>query len=80
MSGVDKNDFLISIYRTSIRSKKWTLHLFTHSLGMAVTNAWLEHKATASGLGIPLHNTMNLVNFRMNISEVLILRGQETLK
>lgn len=35
MGGVDKQDMLISFFRTFIRSKKWTLHMVTHSFDMA---------------------------------------------
>lgn len=39
MGGVDKMDFLMQIYRTFTKSKKWTLRLFIHALDIACTNA-----------------------------------------
>lgn len=44
MGGVDRSDQNISLYRTSIRGKKWYFPLFAHSLAMAVTNAWQLHR------------------------------------
>lgn len=42
MGGVDKLDFLITLYRTFIRSRKWTLRMFTHAIDLACANSWLE--------------------------------------
>lgn len=38
MGGVDKMDFLLSLYRTKIRSKKWTLRAIFHFVDLAVCN------------------------------------------
>lgn len=80
MGGVDKHDFLISIYRIFIRSKKWTLRLFTHAIDMAVTNSWLEYKARSIELGINKSRIMDLMNFRLYVAEALILSGQAVPK
>lgn len=78
MGGVDKMDFLIQIYRTFIRSKKWTLRLFTHALDIACTNAWLEYKEKAIQLGIPKRDVLDLLHFRAYIAEALILADKTT--
>lgn len=44
MGGIDKMDFLITLYRTFIRSRQWTLRMFTHAIDLACTNARLEYK------------------------------------
>jgi hypothetical protein len=54
---VDKLDFLITLYRTFIRSRKWTLKMFTHAVDMACANSWLEYKAKAALLNIPNSNS-----------------------
>jgi len=44
MGGVDRADQNISLYRSSIRGKKWYFPLFTHFVDMAVQNSWRLHK------------------------------------
>lgn len=44
MGGVDRSDQNISLYRTSIRGKKWYIPLIFHCLDMAVHNAWQLYK------------------------------------
>ncbi|XP_063902705.1 piggyBac transposable element-derived protein 3-like, partial [Zophobas morio] len=48
MGGVDKSDFLVALYRTFIRSKKWTLRIIFHYFNIAVCNSWLEYRRDAS--------------------------------
>ena len=46
MGGVDLLDQLISYYRISIKTRKWTLKMIAHALDLAVCNAWLEYRKT----------------------------------
>ncbi|XP_060801114.1 piggyBac transposable element-derived protein 3-like [Amyelois transitella] len=43
MGGVDQADQSISLYRTSIRGKKWWWVLFTYMLDLTVSNCWRLH-------------------------------------
>jgi hypothetical protein len=40
MGGVDRADQNISVYRVSIRGKKWYFSLISHCIDMAEQNAW----------------------------------------
>lgn len=64
MGGVDKQDMLISLFRTFIKSKKWTLHMVTHSFDMACVNSWLEYKIDAKSLNILVNKIMDLLSFK----------------
>lgn len=44
MGGVDRADQNISLYRSSIRGKKWYFPLFSHFVDMAIQNSWRLHK------------------------------------
>uniref|UniRef100_A0A1B6GX11 PiggyBac transposable element-derived protein domain-containing protein n=1 Tax=Cuerna arida TaxID=1464854 RepID=A0A1B6GX11_9HEMI len=72
MWGVDKLDFLITIYRTFIRSKKWTLRMIYHSIDLAVTNSLLECVKDATVLGVPKSQRLDLIHFRQHVFEALI--------
>ncbi|XP_072376186.1 microtubule-associated serine/threonine-protein kinase 2-like, partial [Diabrotica undecimpunctata] len=76
MGGVDKCDFLISLYRSFIRTKKWTVRLMSHAVDMAVTNSWLEYRKQSEELKIPQKNVMDLIHFRQHVAEALILAGK----
>lgn len=43
MGGVDQMDQSISLYRISIKGKKWWWVIFTYLLDMAISNAWRLH-------------------------------------
>ncbi|KAL3225401.1 hypothetical protein MRX96_025830 [Rhipicephalus microplus] len=78
MGGVDKMDFLLSLYRTKIRSKKWTLRAIFHFVDLAVCNAWMEY------LRENAHNRrsklLDLLHFRLQIAEALISSVPNTRK
>lgn len=61
--GVDKYDFPISIYRTYIRSQKWTRRTFTHGTDTAVTNSWLVYVRNAQSLGLTDKKTLDCFIF-----------------
>lgn len=50
MGGVDRADQNISLYRVSIRGKKWYFPLFSHFIDMAEQNAWRIHKVNGGKL------------------------------
>jgi hypothetical protein len=55
MGGVDKMDQLISLYRTFIRSKKWTLRMICHVFDLAAANSWLQYKKDAERFQVTFH-------------------------
>ncbi|XP_046688572.1 piggyBac transposable element-derived protein 3-like [Homalodisca vitripennis] len=44
MGGIDRADQNISLYRVSIRGKKWYFPLIAHLLDVSVQNAWQLHR------------------------------------
>ncbi|XP_072142035.1 piggyBac transposable element-derived protein 3-like [Dermacentor andersoni] len=77
MGGVDKTDFLISLYRTFIRSRKWTLRVITHFMNLSVTNSWLEYRRDAEVQG--LREKMDLLEFTLSVVESLAKAGSPDL-
>lgn len=80
MGGVDKLDFLISLYRIFIRARKWTLRMIDHSIDLAITNSWLEYMRDAKALNLPKKNTLDLIHFRQHVAQALIFSNQSRQK
>ena len=80
MGGVDKLDFLITLYRTFIRSRKWPLRMFTHAIDLTCSNAWIEYREKATNLGIPKKNILDLLGFRAYIAKALIICEKPQIK
>lgn len=70
MGGVDKMDFLLSLYRIKIKSRKWTLRALFHFVDIAVCNAWLEYIQDHPDMR--RSRLLDLMHFRLQIAEALI--------
>lgn len=75
MGGVDKMDFLVALYRTFIRSRKWTLRVMFHFVNMAVANAWLEYRRDARARKLKEKDQMDLLDFTLSVAEALAKAG-----
>ncbi|KAL3190274.1 hypothetical protein MRX96_019812 [Rhipicephalus microplus] len=78
MGGVDKMDFLLSLYRTKIRSKKWTLRAIFHFVDLAVCNAWVKY--LRENAHTRRSKLLDLLHFRLQIAEALISSVPNTRK
>lgn len=48
MGDVDLLDFLVSLYEQNMKSKKWYIYIFLHTILIAAVNAWLWYKRHCS--------------------------------
>lgn len=62
----------MSIYRSYVRSRKWTIRLITHAVDLALVNAWLEYKNEAIEFDIPKQKILDLLAFRQSVGEHLV--------
>lgn len=76
MGGVDKLDQLISLYRTSIRSRKWPLRMITHAFDVAVVNSWLEYRMDENRKGTQPKQVLDLLDFKLQVAEALVRVGK----
>lgn len=67
MGGVDKCDMMVSLYRMSMKGRKWYKRLFFHFTDLAVINAWTMLRQTTQP-------KLKLVNFKMDVA-VALLKG-----
>ncbi|XP_046994167.1 piggyBac transposable element-derived protein 3-like [Schistocerca americana] len=80
MGGVDLFDQLMSHYRIFIKSKKWTLRAIFHAVGFAVVLSWLEYRKSVNAVGLPTKKIRDLLHFRMELADALVLSGMDTSK
>lgn len=78
MGGVDLFDQLISYYRTFIKSKKWTLRVFSHFLDFAVTASWIEYRKDLQNLKYKEKDIMDLLHYRLYVAQALLKVVQPT--
>lgn len=72
MGGVDRCDQNTSLYRISIRGKKWYFPLFSHVIDMATQNAWQLHRSAGG--------KMDNLTFRRSIAQNLLETFKKTTK
>lgn len=77
MGGVDLLDQLISYYRVFIKSRKWTLRVFTHFLDFAIVSSWGEYRKNAEDRGLAKKEILDLMHFRLEVANALLYAGQK---
>ena len=75
MGGVDKMDFLPSLYRISIRSTKRNLKMYDHFIDVAICNSWLEYKMDNEHSNNIKNKYMDLLSFRNDVANGLIAQS-----
>ena len=63
---------LISLYRISIRSKKYYAKIIFHLIDLSIVNSWLLYRRQCSRLRTPKNEIRSLVEFRVDIGESLL--------
>ena len=78
MGGVDLLDRMVSYYRTSARTRKWTVRVMLHMLDVAAANCWIEYKTRleSSGQG-DRKNMLQMMEFKLRLAEQLIQEGSK---
>ncbi|XP_064097533.1 piggyBac transposable element-derived protein 4-like [Macrobrachium nipponense] len=65
MGGVDVHDQILSYYRSSSKTNKWTVRCILHFLDVATSNAWMEYKVSCGEL-------KKYLDFKMSLAIQLI--------
>ncbi|GLD46308.1 piggyBac transposable element-derived protein 3-like protein [Lates japonicus] len=72
MGGVDLVDRMISYYRMSARTKKWTMRIIMHSTDLALANSWLLYRKDLTVCGAPKKSIMQFLEFRTEVARTLL--------
>ncbi|XP_071086356.1 piggyBac transposable element-derived protein 3-like [Haliotis cracherodii] len=74
MGGIDLLDSLTFLYKPGVKSRRWYMYIWFHTLHIALVNAWLRYRRHSKLLGVPHH--MKLCTFQGRIAGSLVSRKQ----
>ncbi|KAF3840286.1 hypothetical protein F7725_019003 [Dissostichus mawsoni] len=72
MGGVDLIDRMISYYRMSARTKKWTMRMLMHFTDLALANSWLLNRKDLAICAAPKKSIMQFLEFRTEMATTLL--------
>ncbi|CAK1595020.1 unnamed protein product [Parnassius mnemosyne] len=72
MGGIDLCDRLIAYYRSSMRTKKWTVRTFCHFLDLVVVNCWLMYMRCCKVENVESKHKLGLLQYRLNLAKALM--------
>nr|XP_054928570.1 piggyBac transposable element-derived protein 2-like [Dermacentor andersoni] len=72
MGGVNKLDFLMSLYPLYTRTKKWPVRVISHFISFAVCNSWIEYIRDANEDALPRKEVKDVMAFQSDIARSLI--------
>lgn len=72
MGGVDLVDRMMSYYRMSVRTRKWTIRMLMHFTDLALANSWLLYRQDNTECGTPKRNIMQFLEFRMTVAQAYL--------
>ncbi|CAL9689322.1 unnamed protein product [Knipowitschia caucasica] len=78
MGGVDLVDRMMSYYRMSVRTKKWTLRMLMHFTDLALANSWLQYCKDLTACSTPKKSIMQFLEFRTEVAQTFV--AQQYLK
>ncbi|KAF3837244.1 hypothetical protein F7725_004708 [Dissostichus mawsoni] len=76
MGVVDLFDSFTAKYKFPMKSQRWYMYIFWHTIILAVINAWLLYKRECKALKMPKQEILNRRQFQADLASSLILRGR----
>ncbi|XP_038136316.1 piggyBac transposable element-derived protein 3-like [Cyprinodon tularosa] len=73
MGGVDLLDSFTAKYKITLKSRRWYMYIFWHTITLAVVNAWLLYKRHCQALAMPKKEMLNMRKFQAQLASSLIL-------
>ena len=72
MGGIDLMDSFLAQNRFHMKSRRWYMYLFWHTLMMAIVNAWLLYRRDFEALQLPKKTMMKRRIFQAHVASALI--------
>ena len=72
MGGVDRLNFLISLYRINVKIKKWPVRVIWHFVDFAFANSWLKYRDIHWTYGAVKKDILDLLSFCESVAKTLI--------
>ena len=76
MGGVDLHDMLVSLYRVTLKTRKWYLHLFFYTLNVMVVNAWILHRDQEKRLKTSKKKRYTVLKFVTEVADCFLSVGK----
>jgi hypothetical protein len=73
MGGVDLLDSFTAKYKYALKSRRWYMYIFWHTITLAVVNAWLLYRRHCQALRMPKKEILNMRKFQAQLASSLIL-------
>ncbi|KAL7384930.1 hypothetical protein ABVT39_011930 [Epinephelus coioides] len=73
MGGVDLLDSFTAKYKFALKSRRWYMYIFWHTITLAVVNAWLLYKWYCQALKMPKKEILNMRKFQAQLASSFIL-------
>ncbi|KAF3847290.1 hypothetical protein F7725_020318 [Dissostichus mawsoni] len=73
MGGLDLLDSFTAKYKFPMKSRRWYVYIFWHTIILAVINAWLLYKRECKALKMPKQEILNRRQFQADLASSLIL-------
>ena len=69
MGGIDKLDMMCALYKGQIKSRRWYIYIWLHSVTVALVNSWLLYRRDQMIHGNS--KTMKLRDFQLQVATSL---------
>ncbi|XP_034061427.1 uncharacterized protein LOC117539385 [Gymnodraco acuticeps] len=80
MGDVDLLDSFTAKYKFPMKSRRWHVYIFWHTIILAVINAWLLYEWECRALKMPKQEILNRTQFQADLASSLILVNTTPLK
>lgn len=71
--GVDLLDSFVAKYKFPMKSHRWFIYIFWHTIALTVINAWLLYKQECKAINMPKREILNRRKFPAQLASALIL-------
>lgn len=75
MGGIDLIDRMISYYRMSAKTKKWTVKTILHLIDLAIANSWILYREDRKKLGDRQKDVLSFLDFKLQVANVYFVDG-----